>query len=40
MTVCMNYKMLKYDKIDISKGIDMNKTSASKRCDICRYGIF
>ena len=29
--------MLYYDRIDISKGIDVNKTSASKECDICYY---
>ena len=29
--------MLEYDRIDISEGIDMNKTSASKKCDICHY---
>ena len=29
--------MLEYNRIDISKGIDINKTSASKKCDICRY---
>ena len=27
--------MLESDKIDISEGIDINKTSASKECDIC-----
>ena len=32
--------MLKYDRIDISEGIDVNKTSASKECDICRYLYF
>ena len=32
--------MLEYDKIDISEGIDMNKTSASKECDICHYWYF
>ena len=28
-----------YDRIDVSKGIDVNKTSESKECDIwhCRY---
>ena len=36
----MNYKMLEYDRIDISEGIDMNKTSASKECDICHYWYF
>ena len=29
----MNYKMLEYDKIDISEGIDVNKTNKSK--DVC-----
>ena len=29
--------MLEYNRIDISEGIDINKTSASKKCDICRY---
>ena len=32
--------MLKYDRIDISEGIDVNKTSASKECDICHYWYF
>ena len=26
-----------YDRIDVSEGIDVNKTSASKECDICHY---
>ena len=26
-----------FDRIDISKGIDVTKTSASKECDICHY---
>ena len=30
------YKMLEYDRIHIL-GIDVNKTSASKECDICHY---
>ena len=30
-------KMLSYDRTDISEGIDVNKTSASKECDTCRY---
>ena len=29
--------MLEYDRIDISEGIDVNKTSLSKECDICHY---
>ena len=40
MILCMNYKMLKYDKIDISEGIDVNKTIASKECDVCHYWYF
>ena len=30
--------MLEYDRIDISEGIDINKTNASKKCDICHFG--
>ena len=26
-----------YDRIDVSEGIDVNKTSASKECDIYHY---
>ena len=29
--------MLECDRIDISEGIDVNKTNASKECDICYY---
>ena len=32
--------MLEYDRIDISEGIDTNKTSKSKECDICHYWYF
>ena len=32
--------MLEYDRIDISEGIDVNKTSLSKECDICHYCYF
>ena len=32
--------MLEYDRIDISEGIDVNKTSLSKECDICYYWYF
>ena len=32
--------MLGYDRIDISEGIDVNKTSLSKECDICHYWYF
>ena len=29
-----------YDRIDVSEGIDVNKTSASKECNICHYWYF
>ena len=29
-----------YDRIDVSEGVDVNKTSASKECDICHYWYF
>ena len=29
--------MLEYDRIDISEGIDVSKTSTLKKCDICHY---
>ena len=32
--------MLEYKKIDISEGIDVNKTSGSKECDIFHYWYF
>ena len=32
--------MLLYEKNDVSKGIDTNKTSASKECMICHYWYF
>ena len=32
--------MLEYDRIDISEGIDTNKTSASNECNICHYWYF
>ena len=32
--------MLEYDRIDISKGIAVNKTNALKECDICHYWYF
>ena len=40
MMLCLAYKMLKYDKIDISEGIDVNKTNKSKECKFCRYWYF
>ena len=30
-----NVKMLYYDILDTSKGIDIDKTSVLKECDIC-----
>ena len=32
--------MLEYDRINISEGIDISKTNASKECDICDYWYF
>ena len=32
--------MLQYKKIDVSEGIDTNKTSASKECMLCHYWYF
>ena len=32
--------MLEYDRSNISEGIDVNKTSLSKDCDICHYWYF
>ena len=32
--------MLQYEKIDVSEGIDTNKTSASKECMLCHYWYF
>ena len=32
--------MLRYQKIDASEGIDVNKTSASKECELCHYWFF
>ena len=32
--------MLKYDRIDISEAIDVNKTSTSRECDVCHYWYF
>ena len=29
--------MLYLDRIDVSEGIDVNKTSESKECDVCHY---
>ena len=32
--------MLSYDKFEVSEGIDINKTSASKECDTCHCLFF
>ena len=32
--------MLEYDRIDSSGGVDVNKASASKECDICHFWYF
>ena len=32
--------MPQYEKIDVSEVIDVNKTSASKECELCHYWFF
>ena len=32
--------MMQYDKIDVSEGINVNKTSASKEWRLCHYWFF
>ena len=32
--------MLEYDRINISEGIDLNKTNKSKECMLCHYFYF
>ena len=32
--------MLCFDRIDVSEGVHVNKTSKSKGCDICHYRYF
>ena len=32
--------MLQYKKIDVPEKIDVNKTSASKECELCHYWFF
>ena len=32
--------MLHVDRTEVSEGTDVNKTSASKECDICHYWYF
>ena len=33
-------KILQYEKIDVSEGIDVNKTSALKECELYHYWFF
>ena len=33
-------QMLEYGRVDIAEGINVNKTNASKECDICQYWYF
>ena len=33
----IKYKWYIIDRVDISEGIDVNKTSESKECNICHY---
>ena len=40
MHVANNLQMLEYNRIDISEGISVNKTSVSKQCDICHDWYF
>ena len=39
MNVCILY-MLYYDRIDVSEGTDVNKTTTSKKCSICHNWYF
>ena len=32
--------MLQYKEIHVSEGIDINKASASKECELCHYCFF
>ena len=32
--------MLCYDRIEVSGGIDVDKTNKSKECDLCHYWYF
>ena len=36
----MSSKMLQYEKTDVSEGIDINKTGASKECMLFHYWYF
>ena len=39
MNLCI-LQMLYFDRINVSEGTDINKTSASKECDISHYQYF
>ena len=32
--------MMQYNKVNVSEGIDVNETSASKECELCNYWFF
>ena len=32
--------MLQYERVDVSEGIDVNKTSLWKECELCHYWFF
>ena len=32
--------MLRYETTDVLEGIDVNKTCASKECELCHYWFF
>ena len=36
----VNCKNAAVQKIDVSEGIDVNKTTASKECELCHYWLF
>ena len=36
MNVCILW-IIYFDRIKVSQGTDVNKTTASKECDICHY---
>ena len=40
MGLCMNYKNVAVKNVNVSEGIDVNKTSASKECMLCHYQYF
>ena len=40
MNACINYKMLEYERIDISEGINVDMSDKSKECMHCHYCYF